>query len=1175
METEVVMLQSPNSSGSGSHSGSDIGSRHGAKLAARRAIKESRRSVWSSALATMTYLTNLAQAGGIVHACYLEDNDVPVAKIPAPEDHSEFSRSESGSMIEADEAPSESRVALALELFETSIGPMVTDYKLKRSMSAAMSVWNMSIADACRLDGAGLMSAFEHSVALTMAFSAMQDVRCGSKYAQQMENLMRIVFFPRELHMLLQYADKMAHLLIHMLMFYSGDDKVGRRQTIVILAYQIISLHRPFISQSSMHRIFMTMMTYAANHRDRQSWMAEAMNCEATSEFNEVLYFKHAFHIFYVFCCIHPRMSYEMPRPNYGFKELFGFLQILEYAALKLGAQDNEYAALANAFPDIALSFHLFIHGTRAECLFLLGDHALALKLAQWVIECSEFLENPNWQLLFALQSSLEICFVMKQLDWVYRAVHLLGLHSAKLPLAVTFNERNQKILNIHLPASVAQQLQKANEERLAAEGGAGGNTDRSKRAQKHWRDITQSTPPLEHVQADLDVNAVILKEPTSIDEHPTDPLCISNMLARSVLDGTIAATMAHQLGIKSLRDETMIPPVSRRAMSTGDDVNGKATSSSSPSTGSKAGGHGGAKAAGNGSSSAVAVAASSRARPSSHSDIDDEDVQALLSIGNLLETVEDDTLNTELKMDGVYSHGKSRSGVNTSSSSFSSPQSPARFSPASPARHSNSSGPSSPVPPPQSSSSSSPVYHSPAGPTTPFNGGMNLGSQPLSSASLSSLSHLYPEPTNPHPIQGSNHRSNSTPSNNSNNSSNNKNSRDHSSNGGHSMHGSALHGQSSAGSGVYPDFARLLSTPPAFVTSPVHQPSSLGTSAVSTRASPSAAASMSSAAAGVGNEQMGDYRREAKRGSDSVTPKPTSAPSSASATTGKASPSPSKVQASASANRSPPSGSYFDVPTDPSLVAKLGMPSILPTTLPPGFPNLSPLFPSQINPSQLTPSHLTGAAPNTTPLGSLALPVINSYLLPAPYILRPPTASSTFNGTSPLNPAQNPPNPLVGMLGQLPPSAMSAFPNHMGGFATPAFVTGNGGGGFPTYPPAYQPPTIHAGNMPVEATTAPFTTRNIPGNPKDVNPMMFLPPEFQTDQRMLSNPTQLPPNFSSSPIALTRAGSLSNIADTERPTAPVISLLNTTSGTIDLSSVVPSSKPNPSSSHHMNVDGN
>lgn len=979
LDADVVALQSPISSSSHSLSSSDGTSRQAAKLAARRAIKESRRSIWSSALATMTYLTNLELAGGMVHACYFEDSHAPTPSTPLPHDHTEFSRAPDTAMSITDDAPNQSRVSLALDLFETSIAPLVTDYKLQRSLDSAMSIWNMTVARACQLDAASLILAFEHSVALAMSFSVMQDFTCCKRYSEQMETLLRLVFFPREIHMLLQYADKMAQLLIHILMLYSGDDKVGRRQTIVMLAYQIVSLHRPFISQSSMHRIFLTMMTYATNHRDRQAWMAEAMNCEASPEFNEVFYFKHAFHIFYVFCSIHPRMSYEMPRPNYGFKELFGFLQILEYAALKLSTQGSEFSALANAFPDIALSFHLFIHGTRAECLFLLGDHRLALRLAQWVIESATSLENPNWQLLFALQSSLEICFVMKQLEWVYRAVHLLSTHSKLLPLAITFNERNQKILNIHLPPDVAESLAKATKERLEAETDP---AEKAKRAVKNWKDIMHSTPPLEHVQLDLDVNSVILREPTIVDEHPSDPLCISNMLARSVLDGTIASTMAHQLGIRCLKDETMIPPV----------LTGSTTKPSSAQS------HG------------AQSASNSKHKHSPSRDIDDEDVQALLSIGTLLETVEDDTLNTELSSAGVYSHGKSHAQQHNSSS----PRSPALVTPPSPARNSNTASPKPPV------ASSLPA--------TPTNPSTNAAPTVPSKSPTSQVGQNAQNATKP----------NSTPT----------DSQSPTAPAAHAAFVSSLIG---------PNSGLSMSTSSASRNGGSTNGNSnfLGATSSIPRMSPSNMMNMGMVTSATGNVGEGGTERQKTL---NLSPQP-----------------------------------------------------ILPTTLPADFPTLSPIFPTHISPSQLTSAHLAAAGP--TGLGGLGLPLINSYLLPPPYILRPPVAHSFAPGcpTGPGSP-MNTPNAYHLMSG------------------------------FPGFPAPYQPPNLHAGNMQVPSTTASFSTilTSTPGSASSVP----MPKEFSPH-----NTNTAPPPFPASFGTSSTTSPTKNNASAPESEVPPISLFNSAGG--------------------------
>lgn len=418
--------------------------------------------VWSNATSTMVYLNSLDSRGGIAGEYYTEDDGLGESRIRLPKDHPEYERlARAGEIVALDEEPSKYRVMVALDLFETQVAPMVTDYKFKRCIPSALAIWRLKPTDTSFMEAAELLCRFEHAIALMVAFDVMDESRAAWRYKDQVEMLFRIVFLGREMHMMAQYAEKLAHMLFHAHAYYVGDDRPGFCRVLATQLYQIVSTHRPFISTSATHRMCMTMLMYTDNHYDRQTWMNEALECESIGKLDEVWSFTHAFVIFYMFCSLHPGMSFDSPTPSWTSEEIFRLVQMYEFASSKLRAQGSHFTAIGHVFPDILLSFHLFIHGVRAELLLLHGDSEAAFNNASFVIGAASHMGSGTWNAIYGLQCAVEVCCRLKKFDWAQRGLFHLTQHSIRVPLAWTLVKRIERIYGITPSAELSQRLKR------------------------------------------------------------------------------------------------------------------------------------------------------------------------------------------------------------------------------------------------------------------------------------------------------------------------------------------------------------------------------------------------------------------------------------------------------------------------------------------------------------------------------------------------------------------------------------------------------------------------------------------------------------------------------------------------------------------------------------------
>jgi hypothetical protein len=66
-----------------------------------------------------------------------------------------------------------------------------------------------------------------------------------------------------------------------MCFYYVAEDRNSVKQSVIMLAYQIISMHRKMIEPIAMHRLYVVMMGLAETQQDRLYWYSQCATLAA------------------------------------------------------------------------------------------------------------------------------------------------------------------------------------------------------------------------------------------------------------------------------------------------------------------------------------------------------------------------------------------------------------------------------------------------------------------------------------------------------------------------------------------------------------------------------------------------------------------------------------------------------------------------------------------------------------------------------------------------------------------------------------------------------------------------------------------------------------------------------------------------------------------------------
>lgn len=337
-------------------------------------------------------------------------------------------------------------------LFSSQIQPLVPDYVVTFRAEVSLEVWNSTKADRDEVrEAAALTDLFEHSVVSAHGFrlAAMPDVM--HRFAKKAEDLLQLLFFQREAQCHPELAQKLVQVLILLSFYYGGDDRDGSKQSVIMLAYQIISMHRTHIAPATMHRVYYTMMSLSENQADRVYWFNQASSL-ATQMKIKSLASVTAASMMFIFSSLHPKANFDQAPPSFTKPQLAAFLKKIDEARNYFMSTNTTIDGMPLS-ADAVSTFSVLMNGCRSELLFLLGEFQSAQTTAQWTIDVGSALERPVHISMFGIMCATEVALAMHMTPATQLALATFERHAPSLPIANRFRRRIMSQVDLHRAA--------------------------------------------------------------------------------------------------------------------------------------------------------------------------------------------------------------------------------------------------------------------------------------------------------------------------------------------------------------------------------------------------------------------------------------------------------------------------------------------------------------------------------------------------------------------------------------------------------------------------------------------------------------------------------------------------------------------------------------------------
>lgn len=336
-------------------------------------------------------------------------------------------------------------------LFSTHILPLVPDYNIVFHPDIALAAWNSTKSERDELKDHGtLTDMFEHCVISAHGFRLSNEADIMHRFAKKAEDLLQLLFFQRESQCQPELAQKLVQVLILLSFYYGGDDRDGSKQSVIMLAYQIISMHRTFIAPATMHRVYYTMMSLSENQADRVYWFNQASSLATQMKIKSLASITAASMMF-IFSSLHPKANFDQAPPPFTKPQLMAFLKKIDEAR-------NHFTGTGTTPDGIPLNaeaistFSVLMNGCRSELLFLLGEFASAQTTAQWTIDAGASLQRPVHISMFGIQCAAEVALAMHMTPATQSALATFERHSHALPIANRFRRRIMSQINLQQP---------------------------------------------------------------------------------------------------------------------------------------------------------------------------------------------------------------------------------------------------------------------------------------------------------------------------------------------------------------------------------------------------------------------------------------------------------------------------------------------------------------------------------------------------------------------------------------------------------------------------------------------------------------------------------------------------------------------------------------------------
>lgn len=337
-------------------------------------------------------------------------------------------------------------------LFSNQILPLVPDYTVTFRSEVCLEVWNSTKADRDEVSEATtLTELFEHSVVAAHGFRLVAIPDIMHRFAKKAEDLLQLLFFQREAQCHPELAQKLVQVLILLSFYYGGDDRDGSKQSVIMLAYQIISMHRTHIAPATMHRVYYTMMSLSENQADRVYWFNQASSL-ATQMKIKSLASVTAASMMFIFSSLHPKANFDQAPPSFTKPQLAAFLKKIDEARNYFMSTNTTIDGMPLS-PDAVSTFSVLMNGCRSELLFLLGEFQSAQTTAQWTIDVGSALERPVHISMFGIMCATEVALAMHMTPATQLALATFERHAPSLPIANRFRRRIMSQVDLHRAA--------------------------------------------------------------------------------------------------------------------------------------------------------------------------------------------------------------------------------------------------------------------------------------------------------------------------------------------------------------------------------------------------------------------------------------------------------------------------------------------------------------------------------------------------------------------------------------------------------------------------------------------------------------------------------------------------------------------------------------------------
>lgn len=326
-------------------------------------------------------------------------------------------------------------------LFANQVQPLAPDYQVNFRAEVCLEVWNSTKAERDEMkEATALTEMFEHSVVAAHGFRLVAAPDVMHRFAKKAEDLLQLLFFQREAQCHPELAQRLVQVLIMLSFYYGGDDRDGSKQSVIMLAYQIISMHRTHIAPATMHRVYYTMMSLSENQADRVYWFNQASSL-ATQMKIKSLASVTAASMMFIFSSLHPKANFDQAPPSFTKPQLAAFLKKIDEARNYFMATNTTVDGLPLS-PDAVSTFSVLMNGCRSELLFLLGEFQSAQTTAQWTIEVGAALERPVHISMFGIMCATEVALAMHMTPATQLALATFERHAPSLPIANRFRRR-------------------------------------------------------------------------------------------------------------------------------------------------------------------------------------------------------------------------------------------------------------------------------------------------------------------------------------------------------------------------------------------------------------------------------------------------------------------------------------------------------------------------------------------------------------------------------------------------------------------------------------------------------------------------------------------------------------------------------------------------------------